>query len=680
MASAEVARLSAENARKEAEIRRLLEELALEAGSAGWWTCAPCGLLNEKSFDECAVCFAPRPRQAQAASVAKPSTSTSTTDGKWTCAACTTRNAPTAVECGVCFADRPSATPTKASFVSFPSSTTASVTASVTATASAPPTPTSSQPPPRTSAPVHDTWTCPACTTHNAPHLVECAICFADRPSSSSNSNSVPVSPVATRTPAGPTTSPATTVWVCAACTTHNLAHLRECGVCFADRPAQPLAPPSGMWRCAACTTRNRAHETMCAMCLADRPTPSSAPASTTTTAAIIDLTTASGGREMLTPDRATALLSPYENQTVPKLRLSTKSFGLGAAQVAERVLRSLRGVREADLSDIIAGRPEEEALKVLVLVCGALSHCELEVLDLSDNALGEKGVRALSAALSGWAPRLREIRFRNNGLSALSMKLLCEALGSAPRLESMSFYSNMCGDGGAQAVADFVVSKLGRAGPLKDFCFSSSRVHAPGGEAMVRALAANAPNLERLDFSDSNFGGGEVGVLLATALETRAFPRLGELILRDTGIRGAALARIIRAACALPTLRVLDLGLLEISSKTLSGEGVLAAVSACSGLKQLLLVENELGDKGMDLLGQHLPPSLEVLDVSTNGVRGRAAVGIAKAFVARCRGAKLLGLNGNRVDAASIEAVKRVLGAGDKLGPMDENEAEEDD
>ena len=44
----------------------------------------------------------------------------------------------------------------------------------------------------------------------------------------------------------------------------------------------------------------------------------------------------------MLTPERATALLGPSENQTITKLRLSTKSFGLGAAQVAERVLRAI--------------------------------------------------------------------------------------------------------------------------------------------------------------------------------------------------------------------------------------------------------------------------------------------------------------------------------------------------
>jgi len=42
-------------------------------------------------------------------------------------------------------------------------------------------------------------------------------------------------------------------------------------------------------------------------------------------------------------------------------------------------------------LSDIIASRPEVEALKVLEIVCGALKGRKLKSIDLSDNALGEK-------------------------------------------------------------------------------------------------------------------------------------------------------------------------------------------------------------------------------------------------------------------------------------------------
>jgi hypothetical protein len=49
----------------------------------------------------------------------------------------------------------------------------------------------------------------------------------------------------------------------------------------------------------------------------------------------------------------------------------------------------------------LLRGRAQEaEALAALTTVCGGLSGCTLRSLDLSDNALGEKGVRAVAAAL----------------------------------------------------------------------------------------------------------------------------------------------------------------------------------------------------------------------------------------------------------------------------------------
>ena len=48
------------------------------------------------------------------------------------------------------------------------------------------------------------------------------------------------------------------------------------------------------------------------------------------------------------------------------------------------------------------AGRPEDEALACLRILAGALSaQPKLRALNLSDNALGEKGVRAFAAGLS---------------------------------------------------------------------------------------------------------------------------------------------------------------------------------------------------------------------------------------------------------------------------------------
>lgn len=46
------------------------------------------------------------------------------------------------------------------------------------------------------------------------------------------------------------------------------------------------------------------------------------------------------------------------------------------------------------DISDIIAGKHETEALRVLEIICNSLAGRKLKSIDISDNALGEK-VRA---------------------------------------------------------------------------------------------------------------------------------------------------------------------------------------------------------------------------------------------------------------------------------------------
>lgn len=81
---------------------------------------------------------------------------------------------------------------------------------------------------------------------------------------------------------------------------------------------------------------------------------------------------------------------------------LSNKSFDNGAATKIAQYLESLEGVKIADISDIIAGRPEDEALRTLTIICSSLKKFDLVEVNLSDNALGAKGVEACKAVLLG--------------------------------------------------------------------------------------------------------------------------------------------------------------------------------------------------------------------------------------------------------------------------------------
>lgn len=111
-----------------------------------------------------------------------------------------------------------------------------------------------------------------------------------------------------------------------------------------------------------------------------------------------------SGDRDFLTTESAEALLAPLlaPGACHRRIKFSTQSFGNDAAPVAARALLNVAAsLEEADLSDIIAGRPEAEALATLTTVTDALQQAKLRALDLSDNALGEKGIRACAKALT---------------------------------------------------------------------------------------------------------------------------------------------------------------------------------------------------------------------------------------------------------------------------------------
>jgi large subunit ribosomal protein L31/Ran GTPase-activating protein 1 len=61
------------------------------------------------------------------------------------------------------------------------------------------------------------------------------------------------------------------------------------------------------------------------------------------------------------------------------QIKLSTKSFGRDAAEVAAKAISNVeRSLMHADLSDIIAGRPEAEALEAMRIMCAALAQVQL--------------------------------------------------------------------------------------------------------------------------------------------------------------------------------------------------------------------------------------------------------------------------------------------------------------
>jgi Ran GTPase-activating protein 1 len=205
------------------------------------------------------------------------------------------------------------------------------------------------------------------------------------------------------------------------------------------------------------------------------------------TTAAKETIFDISGGRRaFIEAEEAEELLKSLRKpNSYTKICFSNRSFGLDAARVVEPILLSIKDqLTEVDLSDFVAGRPEDEALKVMNIFSSALEGCVLGYLDLSNNAMGEKGVRAFTSLLRS-QKNLEELYLMNDGISGEAARAVCELIPSTEKLRVLQFHNNMTGDEGALAISEIVK----HSPALEDFRCSSTRIGSEGGVTLAEAL-----------------------------------------------------------------------------------------------------------------------------------------------------------------------------------------------
>ena len=383
------------------------------------------------------------------------------------------------------------------------------------------------------------------------------------------------------------------------------------------------------------------------------------------------------GGRELVATEKAVELLACVAHVDNPlSIRLSNKSFTSEAAALIATKLTTFHAVEIADISDIIAGRPEEDALLTLKTICDSIEQNKLIELNVSDNALGAKGVTALTGVIT--CKTLQRLYVCNNGLSAEATVLLAQLLidGGCPKLTLLHFYNNMSGDGGAVAVGDIV-----KACPqLENFRFSATRSQREGCKAI--ALALNTINkLTRLDLCDNSFG-NDAGKLLATSL--RNHPLLIHLNLRDCGLGEKGSSAVIHALKdAAVQLEFLDLSGNDMTATEAEELGnVLLSVPCMSKLRELALDDNEIGSDGVIAIAAHLKTlqEFEIFSICTCEVTAVGAYIVARA-VAKLPRFSILRIDGNQICTRGVEEIAATLTrAGKVLAEMEDNDEDGDD
>jgi Ran GTPase-activating protein 1 len=330
------------------------------------------------------------------------------------------------------------------------------------------------------------------------------------------------------------------------------------------------------------------------------------------------------GAREMLNKERTAEILKDLSEETAKEIRaikLSGKSFGLEAAEVASALLRNLKDLVTVDISDIIAGRPEEEALKSLEILTSALKGTSLKVINVSDNALGRKGIHAIRGLLESQSA-LEELYITNNGLDTAAAQLVAELLlfRKPTSLKVLHCINNLLRDGGGEALA----TVFAESPSLESVILTATRIGSEGGLAIARSLVATK-SLRVLDLSDNNFD-EEGSKLMAKALSEQ--PHLQSLNLSSTGLGDEGVGRILKALeKTAERLEVLNLAGNEITGEAASK--IVKALQNKKLLRQLKLEENELGSEGVREIAEALKGGfehLEELDFSMNEVDDDAA------------------------------------------------------
>lgn len=322
----------------------------------------------------------------------------------------------------------------------------------------------------------------------------------------------------------------------------------------------------------------------------------------------------------------------------VHKLSLQTCCLTEAGCGVLPGALRSMPALRELQLSDNALGDaglrllcqglldPECHVEKLRLEYCKlSAAGCEplaavlrakpgLKELALSNNDLGEAGVRALCAALRDAAPQLEVLRLETCGLTAANCAELAEVVASTGSLKELHLGDNLLGDAGLAALC---AGLLRPSSQLRTLWLWDCSFGADGCRDLCRLLKVK-DSLKEVSVSGNALGDQGARLLCEALLEPGC--GLQTLWVKSCDLTAACCPHF--GSVLAQSTRLLEL---QLSSNPLGDAGV---EGLCQGLGQpgcvlqaLCLGDCEVGNAGCSRLASALlsTPSLRRLDLSNN-------------------------------------------------------------
>ncbi|XP_072893939.1 NACHT, LRR and PYD domains-containing protein 12-like [Hemitrygon akajei] len=299
--------------------------------------------------------------------------------------------------------------------------------------------------------------------------------------------------------------------------------------------------------------------------------------------------------------DLASALST---NTSLTELDMSENELGDSGVKLVSAALRNLEcKIQTLEMIDV--GLTDSGAED---LVSALSTNTSLMELNLSNNELGDSGVKLVSAALRNPECKIQKLGLIDVGLTDSGAEDLASALSTNPLLTGLDLSENKLGDAGVKIVS---VALRNPECKIQKLRLTHVSLTDSGTENLASALSAN-PSLTELNLSDNHLG--DSGVKLVSAALRNPECKIQKLWLDNVGLTDSGAEDLVSALSTNPSLTVLNLGYNSLTDRSVPA--ICRLILTLPSLEWICLGSNqfsEIGGKELRCL-QGVRPGLRVI------------------------------------------------------------------
>ncbi|KAI1306015.1 Ran GTPase-activating protein 1 [Halotydeus destructor] len=294
-------------------------------------------------------------------------------------------------------------------------------------------------------------------------------------------------------------------------------------------------------------------------------------------------------------------------------IRLEGNTIGIDAAKAIGKAFETKKSLEYALLKDMFTSRLKSEVPEaVRFMTAGiALSGASLYELDLSDNAFGPIGMKALAPFLEGDSCKnLIVLRLNNTGLGVYGGQSLAKCL---PSLKALKIFicgrNRLCSSSESDSddASPLIGEALAQLRNLEHIEIPQNGIRVAGIKALASAIKVNT-NLRILNLND-NIITARGGSVLATAM--RSVKTIESINFGDCLLKTEGTLHVVNALCEAKDIS--NLREIILSGNEIGGDEVIKSIlklcrrSDKNSTLHLDLGCNNFGDEGVETIKEEL-------------------------------------------------------------------------